>query len=59
MATLKEYSDSSKLVRELGVYCVKYGITKADLAPIASKKIELEHKKRERDKEQEGDIDKW
>ena len=39
MANFEEYEASAKLVRELGSYCVKYGLTRADLEPVVHAKL--------------------
>lgn len=44
MANFEEYEASAKLVRELGSYCAKYGITKADLEPVVHAKLMKEQK---------------
>lgn len=44
MANFEEYEASAKLVRELGSYCAKYGITKADLEPVVHAKLMKEKK---------------
>ena len=44
MANFEEYEASAKLVRELGNYCAKYGITKADLEPVVHAKLMKEQK---------------
>ena len=44
MANFEEYEASAKLVRELGSYCVKYGLTRADLEPVVHAKLMKEQK---------------
>ena len=44
MASNEEYETSAKLVRELGSYCVKYGLTRADLEPVVHAKLMKEQK---------------
>lgn len=44
MANFEEYEASAKLVRELGNYCAKYGLTKADLEPVVHAKLMKEQK---------------
>ena len=44
MANFEEYEASAKLVRELGSYCVKYGLTRADLEPVVHDKLMKEQK---------------
>ena len=44
MAAFEEYEASAKLVSELGSYCVKYGLTKADLEPVVHAKLMKEQK---------------
>lgn len=47
MANFEEYEASAKLVRELGSYCAKYGLTKADLEPVVHAKLMKEQKEYE------------
>lgn len=47
MANFEEYEASAKLVRELGSYCVKYGLTRADLEPVVHAKLMKEQKEHE------------
>lgn len=47
MASFEEYEASAKLVRELGSYCVKYGLTMADLEPVVHAKLMKEQKEYE------------
>lgn len=47
MASNEEYEASAKLVRELGSYCVKYGLTRADLEPVVHAKLMKEQKEYE------------
>lgn len=47
MANFEEYEASAKLVRELGSYCVKYGLTRADLEPVVHAKLMKEQKEYE------------
>lgn len=44
MANFEEYEASAKLVRELGSYCVKYELTRADLEPVVHAKLMKEQK---------------
>ena len=44
MVNFEEYEASAKLVRELGNYCAKYGLTKADLEPVVHAKLMKEQK---------------
>lgn len=44
MANFEEYEASAKLVRELGSYCVKYGLTRADLELVVHAKLMKEQK---------------
>lgn len=44
MANFEEYEASAKLVRELGNYCAKYGLTRADLEPVVHAKLMKEQK---------------
>lgn len=39
MASELDYLNSAKNVRELGVYCAKYGLTKADLELLVHEKL--------------------
>ena len=47
MASFEEYEASAKLVRELGSYCAKYGLTRADLEPVVHAKLMKEQKEYE------------
>lgn len=47
MANFEEYEASAKLVRELGSYCAKYGLTRADLEPVVHAKLMKEQKEYE------------
>lgn len=47
MADFEEYEASAKLVRELGSYCAKYGLTRADLEPVVHAKLMKEQKEYE------------
>lgn len=47
MANFEEDEASAKLVRELGSYCVKYGLTRADLEPVVHAKLMKEQKEYE------------
>lgn len=47
MANFEEYEASAKLVRELGSYCVKYGLTRADLEPVVHAKLMKEQEEYE------------
>lgn len=47
--TSSEYQDllkTRKKIEELGMFCVKFGITKCDLQAIASKKLYEKEKRR-------------
>lgn len=44
MVNFEEYETSAKLVRELGSYGAKYGLTRADLEPVVHAKLMKEQK---------------
>lgn len=47
MTNFEEYEASAKLVRELGSYCAKYGLTRADLEPVVHAKLMKEQEEYE------------
>lgn len=47
MGTLNnEIDNTRKKIEELGMFCLKYGIEKADLQEVASRKVREEDKKK-------------